>query len=622
MNIPTSATSSHHTTRSATGSRTASQGQGQEHGARRVKTELSTYGASDDGLEEMDGDDGDDAGIDPVAESKLELRRERNRIKQRNLRSESLSPAHFICAPSTIGDLRVVTYPVTFNTPSLHLHYTFTGYLFHPLGLHRCISNNIQCRADSSVERRVDYTQSLEDSIKALRSEISQSRQSITTLSANDGNYKQWIQDLEVALFREGQASEVEGLRRVWGRNIQSLPIKSKSGPGGGGNKKGKGRMPPSASGSMDRVQIPHHSASRYGMGVSTHTGSLDPLDPLSTLVQAAIVSDQSLVQPGSYSVHVPLPQGLGQNHSHPHHLGIAESSTMFHPPLPTMSPMYAFPPTQHTDHPPTPRSQSQSQSQSQAQASLIQRDRDRTSVPGPGSVVTPTTRPHPGSVSHNPSRRPSTSYNPSSSWEFQTQGQNQLQPQGQGQSQGSMDLQPHLKRKRSVSGPIINYSQSHRDPFHSLKSLSEPATARHSFQFQPPSDSSSAITLPPILSLNTTPLEHEQVRQDRHDRQDQQQQQQQQQPQQKPHQQQRQSSGLSSMPIGVGSRVSELGITLPPLRVPTSAPNTPPLPVNLPSMESKESRETSPSGVSMAKSMSIDNLLTPKASRSDELRE
>ena len=54
--------------------------------------------------------------------------------------------------------------------------------------------------ADADVsERRVDYTQGLEDKIKSMESEVSQSRQSISILSSNELHYKAWVQDLESA---------------------------------------------------------------------------------------------------------------------------------------------------------------------------------------------------------------------------------------------------------------------------------------------------------------------------------------------------------------------------------------------------------------------------------------
>ena len=80
-----SATSSHHTTRNATGTRIT----------KRVKAEPDRYSGSDgdDGQDHFD--DGPEAEAEAVEDNKIEMRRERNRIKQRNLRSE------FTCQLST-----------------------------------------------------------------------------------------------------------------------------------------------------------------------------------------------------------------------------------------------------------------------------------------------------------------------------------------------------------------------------------------------------------------------------------------------------------------------------------------------------------------------------------------
>lgn len=101
---PTTTPASMTSSRSATGSRTAGQG------SRRVKEEPNAYDISNDGEDELDGDDGREAEADAGAESKLEMRRERNRIKQRNLRSESALLA-FITShhPSTRRLIRGVT---------------------------------------------------------------------------------------------------------------------------------------------------------------------------------------------------------------------------------------------------------------------------------------------------------------------------------------------------------------------------------------------------------------------------------------------------------------------------------------------------------------------------------
>lgn len=466
--------------------------------------------------------------------------------------------------------------------------------------------------ADADVsERRVDYTQGLEDKIKSMESEVSQSRQSISILSSNELHYKAWVQDLESALYRQARGNEVEGLRRTWTRLITPVPkMKIGGGNGGAGGKKGKGRMPVTASGSGSRSGYSERDRERvdpvqrpYEMRMGTERTRLN--DPLSTLVQATMVSDQSLLPPGSYSSHNPSITQI-----QPHQPSMAETTT-FHPPLPAVSPSYAFPPTQTPTLPPphTPREQHRTE-----------------------RFPTTLSRLPPGSVSHNPSRRPSTSYNPTSSWEH-----TQTHPEigGLGGSH------PLLKRKRSVSGPTTiqsPYSQSIRDsnPLPPLKSLSEPATARHPFLHLPPTSAStsSAITLPPILSLETTPREHQRKRQDIQEEQE----------------RQRRQGGVS-LPVGVGSHHrQDMGVTLPSLGlldrtistsnsiarldpdsnsvIPLTTspvglgapsvrnPTTPPM-ISLLSGESGESGGVSSPASTLGNSMSIDHLLTPKAPRS-----
>ncbi|WVO14927.1 hypothetical protein L204_102567 [Cryptococcus depauperatus] len=88
---------------------------------------------------------------DKVEKDKLELRREKNRVKQRNLRL-----------------------------------------------------------------RRANHIADLERDVSTLKSEKTVLQNALSLSQQRENNFSGWIHDLESALFRNGLAGEVEGLRRIW----------------------------------------------------------------------------------------------------------------------------------------------------------------------------------------------------------------------------------------------------------------------------------------------------------------------------------------------------------------------------------------------------------------------
>nr|XP_019046783.1 hypothetical protein I302_03386 [Kwoniella bestiolae CBS 10118]OCF25713.1 hypothetical protein I302_03386 [Kwoniella bestiolae CBS 10118] len=165
---------------------------------------------------------------DKVEKDKLEIRREKNRVKQRNLRL-----------------------------------------------------------------RRANHIAELERNLTNVRAEHSSLQNSFAHLQQRENNLQGWVHDLESTLFRNGLASEVETLRRIWAdRDIN----KSSSLP------------PPPHSATSQHGSIPH----QHPPPLPTPSGPL-PADPLSTLARAA-----SSVPPGSsYSegrLSYPPPSSAGES--------------------------------------------------------------------------------------------------------------------------------------------------------------------------------------------------------------------------------------------------------------------------------------------------------------------
>ncbi|KAK8847684.1 hypothetical protein IAR55_005543 [Kwoniella newhampshirensis] len=130
----------------------------------------STGSSRDNNMEysESEGSDGDD---DKAEKNKLEIRREKNRVKQRNLR-----------------------------------------------------------------QRRANHIADLERNLSNARSDHAALQTSYVMLEQREANLQGWIHDLESALFRNGLAGDVEGLRRIWAerdskeqRQSQSRPVSIQS---------------------------------------------------------------------------------------------------------------------------------------------------------------------------------------------------------------------------------------------------------------------------------------------------------------------------------------------------------------------------------------------------------
>ncbi|WWD21782.1 hypothetical protein CI109_106269 [Kwoniella shandongensis] len=123
----------------------------------------STGSSRDNNMEYSDSDQSDGE-EDKVEKDKLEIRREKNRVKQRNLRL-----------------------------------------------------------------RRANHIADLERNLSTARADHAALQNAYATIQQHEANLQGWIHDLESALFRNGLASDVEALRRIWTDRESKLQRQSQS---------------------------------------------------------------------------------------------------------------------------------------------------------------------------------------------------------------------------------------------------------------------------------------------------------------------------------------------------------------------------------------------------------
>jgi hypothetical protein len=158
------------------------------------------------------------------------------------------------------------------------------------------------------LERRANHISQLEDQVRHLKRDCTTFRDHITIKStivaANETKYRSWIAGLEDALFRHGLGDEVEGLKRAWDSSIQPVPeFPHGSGRVIKGSRKGKPIV------KTEPLELT--VSGPLGNQISQMDGS-SRRGSISTLVQAAMVSDSTYVHPP--------PQVPYSNHGYQHH--------------------------------------------------------------------------------------------------------------------------------------------------------------------------------------------------------------------------------------------------------------------------------------------------------------